>query len=67
MATSAPVRGLRPIPVLRGRTLKMPKAAQLDSIALGKSLFHRFKHCLDRHFGFRLGYACPINDFVNDV
>src|SRR6202044_442576 len=25
MATSAPVRGLRPIPVLRGRTLKMPK------------------------------------------
>src|SRR3984885_1676234 len=25
MATSAPVRGLRPMPVLRGRTLKMPK------------------------------------------
>src|ERR1022692_3486183 len=25
MATSAPVRGLRPIPVLRGRTLKIPK------------------------------------------
>src|SRR5216684_8587836 len=25
IATSAPVRGLRPIPVLRGRTLKMPK------------------------------------------
>ncbi len=25
IATSAPVRGLRPMPVLRGRTLKMPK------------------------------------------
>src|ERR1700691_2417356 len=25
MATSAPVRGLRPMPVLRGRTLKIPK------------------------------------------
>src|SRR5208283_1297619 len=25
IATSAPVRGFRPIPVLRGRTLKMPK------------------------------------------
>jgi hypothetical protein len=43
------------------------KPTQLNSVALGESFFHGFKDRFDSHLSFRLGYACTINDFVNNV
>ena len=57
IATSAPVRGLRPMPVLRGRTLKMPKPRSSMRSPLSQSPLHAFKDGLDGHLGLRLGDA----------
>jgi hypothetical protein len=46
---SVPVRGLRPIPVLRRRALKIPKAPELDAIAMRQSQLHAFEHRIHRH------------------
>src|SRR5438477_10110450 len=39
METSAPVRGLRPMPVLRGRTLKTPKPRSSMRSPLARDFF----------------------------
>jgi len=59
MLTSAPVLGLRPIPVLRGRTLNTPKP--------GEGAFHAFKHGLDCLLGLGLGDAGFSDNFVDNV
>ena len=67
MATSAPVRGLRPIPVLRGRTLKMPNPRNSIRSPLGQRSLHAFKDGFHGHLGLGLRDARLINNCVDDV
>jgi hypothetical protein len=67
IATAAPVRGLRAMPVLRGRTLKIPKPPELDAVATRQSQLHAFEHPIHRHFSFCLCDAGFVYDFVNNV
>ena len=67
METSAPVRGLRPMPVLRGCTLKTPNPRSSMRSPVRSEFLHAFEDRLDRHFRFGLGDAGAVDDFVNDV
>ena len=49
MLTSAPVRGLRPMPVLRA-DIEYSKAAQLNPVARSKRFFQAFKDRVDSRF-----------------
>ena len=43
------------------------KSPQLNAVALGQRTLHAFKHRLYGHFGFGLGDAGPVDNFVDDV
>jgi len=67
MLTSAPVRGLRPIPVLRGFTLKTPKPRNSMRSPCVRAFFIGIEHRFDGHFRFCLGNARAIDNFINNV
>src|SRR5262249_11607152 len=47
--------------------IKDAEAPQFDTVTLLERLFHGFEDRFDRHFGFGLGDAGPVDDFVDDV
>src|SRR5690349_15461192 len=47
--------------------IENPEPAQLNPVPLAQSLFHSFKHCLDRHFGFGLSNPRAVYDLIDDV
>jgi hypothetical protein len=67
MLTSCPVRGLRPMPVLRGLDAKNAEAPQLDSFAAAQGFFHGVKHGLDGLFGAGAADAGLVHNSVYDI
>ena len=67
MLTSVPVRGLRPMPVLRARTLNTPNQRNSMRSPAARASFKPFKHSVDCRFGLGAGQACALDHMVHDV
>jgi hypothetical protein len=63
MFTSSPVRGLRPIPVLRGFTLK----TEFDALAAAKSQLQRFEDSLNGLLGLGAADVRRGDDSIYDI
>ena len=67
MDTSAPVRGLRPMPGLARTHVEHAKAPQLNAIAAGQRLLHALEYSFHGQFGLGLGDAGLGHHFVDNV
>ena len=65
--TSAPVRGLRPMPVLRGLTVKTPKPRSSMRSPCDEALLHAVEDGVDRGFGFGSRKAGAFDDPLDEV
>ncbi len=65
--TSAPVRGLRPMPVFRGRTVKTPKPRNSIRSPCASDLLHAFEDGFHRHLGLGFGDASLGDNFVDQI
>ena len=67
MLTSWPVRGLRPMPVLRGFTLNTPNRRSSMRCPRPRAFFSVFEHRLNRFLGLRASHA-RLGDYrIHDV
>jgi hypothetical protein len=66
MLTSVPVRGLRPMPVLRAHA-EDAKAAQLDAFASRQSLLEALEDRIHRSLCLGAGKTCALDHMMDDV